>query len=65
DNTALKVLIPDVLFKDDEFNRESLNEVRGFAEPSVAKLKVGEVVQFIRFGFCRIDGEGVAIFAHK
>ncbi|MEM3427590.1 MAG: glutamate--tRNA ligase [Nitrososphaerales archaeon] len=65
DNTALKVLIPDVLFKDDEFNRESLNEVRGFAEPSVAKLKVGEVVQFIRFGFCRIDSEGVAIFAHK
>ncbi|MFN3622343.1 MAG: glutamate--tRNA ligase family protein, partial [Nitrososphaerales archaeon] len=65
ENTILRVLIPDVLFKDDKFNPESLREVRGFAEASAAKLEVGEVVQFVRFGFCRIDDEGVAIFAHK
>jgi len=65
DNVPFKVLIPDVLFKDDEFNRDSLKEVRGFAEAEAANLKVGEIIQFVRFGFCRVDGEGVAIFAHK
>jgi glutamyl-tRNA synthetase len=65
DNVEFKVLIPDILFKDGEFNHESLKEVRGLAEAEAANLKVGDIVQFVRFGFCRIDGEGVAIFAHK
>jgi len=29
--------------------------VRGVAEPSVKKIKINEVVQFERFGFCRLD----------
>ena len=65
ENVPYRVLIPDVLFKDGEFNRESLKEVRGLAEAEAANLKVGDIVQFVRFGFCRVDGEGVAIFAHK
>ena len=65
DNLEFKVLIPDVLFKDGEFNQESLKEIKGLAEAEAANLKVGDIVQFVRFGFCRIDGEGVAIFAHK
>lgn len=65
DNIPYKVLIPDVLFKDGEFNQESLKEVRGLVEAEAANLKVGDIVQFVRFGFCRVDGEGVAIFAHK
>jgi glutamyl-tRNA synthetase len=65
DNVSYRVLIPDVLFKDGEFNRESLKEVSGLAEAEAANLKVGEIIQFVRFGFCRVDGEGVAIFAHK
>ncbi len=65
DNVVLRVLVPDVLFRDGEFNRESLREIKGLAESAAAALKVGEVVQFVRFGFCRIDDEGVAIFAHK
>lgn len=65
DNVAFKVLVPDVLFSDGEFNRESLKEIKGLAESSASTLKVGDIVQFVRFGFCRIDGEGVAIFAHK
>lgn len=28
---------------------------KGLAEKSVKKLKVGDVVQFVRFGFCRLD----------
>ena len=32
------------------------NEIKkGLAEPSVKNLKAGEIVQFARFGFCRLD----------
>jgi glutamyl-tRNA synthetase len=45
------------------------NEIhRGFGEGALAKVDVGEIVQFERFGFVRIDrkNEGItAIFAHK
>ncbi|MBI2558834.1 glutamate--tRNA ligase [Candidatus Woesearchaeota archaeon] len=30
---------------------------KGLAEPMVKNLKVGEVVQFARFGFCRLDSK--------
>src|SRR2546422_6889775 len=44
-------------------------ESRGLAEPAVAGLKVDDVVQFERFGFCRIDrvtkAEVHAYFAHR
>src|SRR3989344_3803571 len=29
--------------------------IKGIAEPMVKNLKAGEVVQFARFGFCRLD----------
>jgi len=41
---------------------------RGLAEPAVADLKVGEVVQFERFGFVRIDAvkpKLVAVYGHR
>ena len=45
------------------------SEVRGPAEPAVAGLKADDVVQFERFGFCRIDRvsktEVHAFFAHR
>ena len=65
EHVNFRVLIPKELFRDGELNKESLEVVDGFAEKAIKELKVGEVVQFVRFGFCRIDGEGVAIFAHK
>ncbi|MEM4625192.1 MAG: glutamate--tRNA ligase [Candidatus Pacearchaeota archaeon] len=27
----------------------------GYAEPSIQELKIGEIIQFERFGFCRLD----------
>jgi glutamyl-tRNA synthetase len=30
----------------------------GTAEAAVSKLKVGDIIQFIRFGFCRLDEKG-------
>ena len=29
--------------------------VKGIAEPMVKNLKIGEIVQFARFGFCKLD----------
>ena len=48
--------------------------VTGLGEPGVAGLKVGDVIQFERFGFCRLDSvedsvEGkkrsVFVYTHK
>jgi len=41
---------------------------RGLAEPAVADLKVGDVVQFERYGFVRIDAvepKLVAVYGHR
>ena len=55
----VEVLVPDVLFLEgDVFNKESLKRVAGFAEESASTLRVGDIVQFPRFGFCRLDGQG-------
>jgi len=29
--------------------------IKGLAEPTIKKLKVGDIIQFERFGFCRLD----------
>ena len=31
--------------------------ISGLAERSIEKLKIGAVIQFERFGFCRFDGK--------
>ena len=60
------VLAPDVLFDDrGEFNKNSLKEFKGFAEESVSTLEVGDIVQFPRFGFCRLDSPPSFILAHR
>ncbi len=54
----VEVLVPDVLFLEaDVFNKESLKRVKGFVEESASTLKAGDIVQFPRFGFCRLDGD--------
>ena len=55
----VRVAVPDVLFLEgDVFNSQSLKEVVGFAEESASSLNVGDIVQFPRFGFCRLDAPG-------
>lgn len=62
-NVDVTVLIPHELFVDGEYNPESLETVTGLAEEAVKTLPVGEIVQFERFGFCRIDTSGERITA--
>ena len=64
----MKVQIPHLLFKDDLFDPNSLEIIKGYAEEAVAKIKTGEIVQFERFGFVRIKNEQnnlIGYFAHK
>lgn len=60
--------VPGLIFKDEHFNPDSLHEIQGYAEKAVADLPDGEIVQFERVGFVRLekhDNHLVGIFAHK
>jgi len=53
---ACEVLVPkDLLDQEGEYDVNSLESKKGFCESSCRFLDVGAVVQFERFGFCRLD----------
>jgi glutamyl-tRNA synthetase len=64
-NVALKAKIIGPLLKNERFNTESLRIVDGLAEKASSQIKVGEIVQFVRFGFCKMDAPGIVIRAHS
>jgi glutamyl-tRNA synthetase len=53
------------LYKGDTYNENNLIINKGFCESFVSKLQVGTIIQFVRYGFCRIDDISSAIFTHK
>ncbi|MEA2053797.1 MAG: glutamate--tRNA ligase [Candidatus Thermoplasmatota archaeon] len=64
----MEVLLPGNLFIDNNFNKNSLKIVKGYAEPSIKNAKHGEIIQFERFGFVRIEKDEKrvkGILAHK
>ncbi|MCK5636401.1 MAG: glutamate--tRNA ligase, partial [Thermoplasmatales archaeon] len=64
----MNVLVPHPLFVKDKYNKDSLESVNGFAEEAISNLKTGEIIQFERFGFVRIENSKNKItgfFAHK
>jgi len=65
DAIQFSVTIPQDLFLGDVYNPASLRIVKGFAESFVSKLRTGTIVQFIRFGFCKLSKGGHAIYAHR
>ncbi|MEW6605746.1 MAG: glutamate--tRNA ligase, partial [Thermoproteota archaeon] len=65
DIVEYKVLIPKALYIGEEYNTNSLEIARGFAESFVSDLKPDARVQFVRFGFCRIDDSQTAIMTHR
>ncbi|MBC7128271.1 MAG: glutamate--tRNA ligase [Thermoplasmatales archaeon] len=67
DKIELKVIVPLLPFKNDEFDENSLKIINGYAEKNVEKIEDGEIVQFERFGFVRIERrDGITgIFSHK
>jgi glutamyl-tRNA synthetase len=65
DIVEYKVMIPKELYKGEEYNTNSLEIAQGFAESFVSALKPDTRVQFVRFGFCRIDSNNQAIMTHR
>ncbi len=62
EGVRVKVLEPGLLFNEEgAFNKDSLGEAKGLAEAAFASLKTGEIVQFPRFGFCRVDSARTCI----
>jgi len=64
----ISIFVPHILFINDEFNRDSLEKIEGFAEEAVLQLKNNDIIQFERFGFVRIENINNKItgfFAHK
>jgi len=57
DKLICDILVPGDLLKDGKFNPDSLKTVRGYCEASCGKLGIGDIIQFERFGFVRLDGK--------
>jgi len=64
----MDVFISHPLFKEGKYNPDSLEKVQGFAEEAVSSIENGEIIQFERFGFVRIENtknQIVGFFTHK
>ncbi|MDG7011792.1 MAG: glutamate--tRNA ligase [Nitrososphaerota archaeon] len=58
------VTVPGELFSEGGvYNKESLKEVAGYVEEAASGLSPGDIVQFPRFGFCRLDAPARFILA--
>lgn len=56
DKLDCEVLVPhDLLDEKGEFNESSLVCIKGYCESNCAELNIGDMIQFERFGFCRLD----------
>ena len=65
DALPYRIMIARDLYIEENYNTNSLETCVGFAESYVSALKQGTIIQFVRFGFCRIDGNNTAIFTHR
>jgi len=59
---AAKLVIPGKLLINGEFNKDSLTQISGFAEGYAEKINQGEIVQFERIGFFRLDDKKQMLF---
>ena len=63
------ILKPNQLFKNGKYNEKSLEKIRGYAEAAVNDVSIGDILQFERFGFVKIErkekGEIVGVFIHR
>jgi glutamyl-tRNA synthetase len=68
EHLPLTILVPGLIFKADTYNPQSLSEMHGYAENTVSHIPSGEIVQFERVGFVRLEKHKkglIGIFAHK
>ena len=61
----IEVLIPKILFVNEQFNENSLEIKQALVEPYYLELNVGAEIQFVRNGYCRKDSANQVIYTHK
>ncbi|MDA4134253.1 MAG: glutamate--tRNA ligase [Thaumarchaeota archaeon] len=65
DSHGVEVLEPSELYGEDgTFNKDSLGTRLGVAESAFERLREGEIVQFPRYGFVRVDAPARCVLAH-
>ena len=68
DYMPLKIIVPGLIFKGETYNSDSCSELKGYVEKAVSGVPVGEIVQFERVGFVKLEKQKtdlVGIFTHK
>jgi glutamyl-tRNA synthetase len=68
DAIPLTINKPELLFKNGTFNSESMQTIEGYIEPTIRTFNSGEIIQFERFGFVRIEKQNNdinAFFVHR
>ena len=65
DSQNYRILRPLPLYDGDKYNENNLIVDYGLAESYISKLELGTVIQFVRYGFCKIDDNSTAIFTHR
>ena len=65
DYVKFNIFIPHSLFKNGVYNTASLETITCFVEKEVETLNKNEIIQLVRFGFCRIDDDNNIIYIHK
>ena len=65
DAVEIEVLIPIILFVNDQFNEDSLEIQQALTEQHYLELNVGAEIQFVRYGYCRKDAANQVIYTQK
>lgn len=65
DKTSFNILKPLPLYNGDIYNENNLIVDSGYAESFVLTLPVGTSIQFVRYGFCKLDDHKTAVFTHR
>ena len=67
ENVPMTLLVPGLVFQEDQFNPGSLLEVHGVGEQAVTSVPSGESIQFERVGFVKLERnkKTVGILTHK
>ena len=65
DALQIKAIIPDLLFIDEKFNKDSLLTQEVITESAYSNLKDDAEIQFVRLGYYRKESSHQAIFSHK
>ncbi len=57
DYLPIEVIKPELLYLNNTINKDSLQYINGYVEKNISETEIGEIVQFERFGFIKINAK--------